>query len=161
MQTDRSPAVLLGSAKATVGVGVGFLPGVHVDLVIDAYGTEPPDVDERLIARADAPGWFMTSHRIGARVSAGEVVGHLGRQSLLAPAEGVLRGLAARGARVHPGTEVIEVDPRGDPASCFGLGQRQRLIAANVVKALAARGAHCPGFVTNISPHATVMGIAG
>jgi hypothetical protein len=160
MQADRSPAVLLGSAGETVGVGAGFLPGVHVDLVIDAYDTEPPDADERLIARADAPGWFMTSHRIGARVRAGEVVGHLGRQPLVAPAEGVLRGLAARGARVHPGMEVIEVDPRGDPASCFGLGQRQRLIAANVVKALVAREGGCPGFVTNTSPHATTIGIA-
>ena len=103
MQVDRSPAVLIGSAMVTVGVGAGFLPGVHVDLVVDGDDDEPPDVDPRLIVRADGPGWFMTSCRIGARVRAGEIVGHVGRQPFVAPADGVLRGVSARGARVHPG----------------------------------------------------------
>jgi len=161
MQTDRSPAVLLGSAVVTVGVGTGFLPGVHVDLVIDAHDTEPPDVDERLIVRADGPGWFMTSHRIGARVHAGEVVDHLGRQPIVAPADGVFRGLAARGARVHPGVVVIEVDPRGDSASCFGLGQRQRRIAANLMNALAAHAARCPTFVTSASQRGSTVSLVG
>jgi xanthine dehydrogenase accessory factor len=160
-QTDRSPAVLLGSAMVTVGVGTGFLPGVHVDLAIDAHGTEPPYVDERLVARADRPGWFMTSHRIGARVHAGEVVGHLGRQAFVAPADGVLRGLSARGARVHPGVEVIEVDPNGNPASCFGLGQRQRLIAVNVVRALAAHETRYPGLVARTSQWGSAVSLIG
>jgi xanthine dehydrogenase accessory factor len=161
MQADRSPAVLLGSAMVTVGVGAGFLPGVHVDLVIDAHGTEPPDVDERLVATADGPGWFMTSHRIGARVHGGEVVGHLGRQAFVAPADGVLRGLSARGARVYPGVQVTEVDPRGDAASCFGLGQRQRRISANLMKALAAHAARCPTFVTSASQRGSTVSLVG
>lgn len=148
MQAALSPAVLVGSASVTVGVGAGFLPGVQVDLVVDVDENELPHVDERLIARADRPGWFMTSHRIGARVRAGEVVGHLGAQPLVAPADGVLRGLSARGARIHAGAQVIEVDPRGDAASCFGLGQRQRRIASNVIDALAAPVTRRSGLVT-------------
>ena len=161
MQADRSPAMLLGNAMVTVGVGARFLPGIHVDLVIADLGDETPYVDERLIARADGPGWFMTSQRIGARVRAGEVVGHLARQPLVAPADGVLRGLSARGARVHPGVEVIEVDPYGNPASCFGLGQRQRLIAANVMQALVAHETRCPGLITNASQCGFAVSLVG
>ena len=102
MQGDRSPVVLLGSAMLTVGIGTGFQPGVHVDLVVDVDDNEATDGGDWLIVRADGPGWFMTSHQIGARVRAGEVVSHLGGQSFIAPADGVLRGLSARGARIGP-----------------------------------------------------------
>jgi xanthine dehydrogenase accessory factor len=152
MQADRSQTVLLGSSSVTVGVGAGFLPGVQVDLVVDADDDERPEVEERLIVRADRPGRFMTSHRIGAPVRAGEVIGHLGAQPLFAPADGVLRGLSARGARIHAGAQVIEVDPRGDPVSCFGLGQQQRRVATNVVDALVRPATRRSGLVTSASP---------
>ncbi len=152
MRGDRSAAMLLGSATATVGVGPGFLPGVHVDLVVDGGDDELPAVDERLIARADRPGWFMTSLRIGADVRAGQVVGHLDRQPFFAPADGVLRGLSARGARVHPGVELIEIEPAGDSASCFGVGRRQRLIATRVVSVLATRLAPCSDVAATGAP---------
>jgi hypothetical protein len=161
MHVDRSPAVLIGSAMVSVGVGAGFLPGVHVDLVVDGDDDEPPDVDSRLIVRADGPGWFMTACRIGARVRAGEIVGHVARQPFVAPADGVLRGVSARGARVHPGVPVIEVDSRGNPESCFGLSQRQRRIAAGVVEALAAHGARCAGLATYASPRGAAMSVTG
>lgn len=161
MQADRSSAVLLGNAPVTVGVGTRFVPGVHVDLVVDDFAIEAPDVNERLIARADGPGWFTTSQRIGARVRVGEVVGHLARRPFVAPTDGVLRGLSARGARVHPGVEVIEVDPGGTPASCFGLGQRQRLIAAKVMKALAAHVAREPASGTSASQRGFAASLIG
>jgi xanthine dehydrogenase accessory factor len=156
---NRSPTVLLGGATMTVGIGAQFLPGVHVDLVVDDFDNETPNVDERLIARADSLGRFMTSQHIGALVRTGEVVGHLQRQQIIAPASGVLRGLSARGARVHPGVELIEVDPCCNSASCFGLGGRQRIVAANVIKALAAHEALCPGIVTGASQRGSAMSL--
>ena len=161
MQADRSPSVLIGGATLTIGVGAGFLPGVHVDLVVDGDADAPPDVDPRLIVRADGPGWFMTSCRVGARVRAGETVGHVGRRPFIVPADGVLRGVSARGARVHPGVVVIEVDPGGDPASCFGLGERQRRTAARVVYALEAHGARAAGFAAGPSTSTSAIGVTG
>jgi xanthine dehydrogenase accessory factor len=49
----------------------------------------------------------------------------------------VLRGLTHTGVDVAQRTKVIEVDPRGDPAAAFGLGERPKRIAEGVLKALA------------------------
>ena len=57
---------------------------------------------------------------------------------MFAPLPGVLRGLVRDGVRVPAGTKVVEVDPRGDPALCFGLGERPRRAAAAVAVVLAA-----------------------
>jgi xanthine dehydrogenase accessory factor len=89
------------------------------------------------IVHAPSTGWFATSRRIGDRVHAGEVVGVLGSLPVAAPMAGVLRGLAARGARIREGDELVEVDPRGDPALCFGISPRESAIARGVVAALA------------------------
>jgi xanthine dehydrogenase accessory factor len=48
----------------------------------------------------------------------------------------VIRGLTRNGVEVALRTKVIEVDPRGDPAAAFGLGERPRRIAEGVLKAL-------------------------
>jgi xanthine dehydrogenase accessory factor len=152
---DAAPASLL-----TVGVGPGFVAGVHVDLAVEsAWGDDLGRVIERGATRALAggprplggagreryvyaprAGRFGTSRHVGERVDRGDVVATLEGERLLAPLAGVLRGLSARGARIAPGQKVIEVDPRGEPSLCFGVGERPRRIARGVVEALAARG---------------------
>jgi xanthine dehydrogenase accessory factor len=49
---------------------------------------------------------------------------------------GVLRGLVRDGVPVRAGAKLVEVDPRGDPALCFGLGERPKRIALAVLGAL-------------------------
>jgi len=144
-------------AWAAVGIGAGFVAGGNVDVVVEAapgptlgsvIHSGPalarsgivPDLGgvggERFV-RASATGRFVTRHRIGAAVVQGENVGAIGMTPVIAPISGVLRGLTARGALVREGMRVVEVDPRGDPALCFGIGERPRAIAAGVVAALA------------------------
>ena len=55
---------------------------------------------------------------------------------LAAPLTGIIRGLAHNGVDAAVGTKIIEVDPRGDPSSAFGLGERPRRIAEGVCRAL-------------------------
>jgi len=144
----------------TVGLGPGYRIGEHVDLAIETAwgerlgaivaegGTQAFECEPRPLGGAGrerfvyAPvgGRFNTTRKIGDRVAAGEPVGTLEGVAIVAPLTGVLRGLSARGARMAPGQKVVEVDPRGDPALCFGLGERPRRIAAGVVEALAMRG---------------------
>ncbi len=50
---------------------------------------------------------------------------------------GILRGLTHDGAQVRAGAKVVEVDPRGDCAAAFGVGERPDRIAAGVVAAVA------------------------
>ena len=90
--------------------------------------------------RVDAPhaGRFLTRLEIAERVVAGEIVGELGAFAVIAPVSGVLRALSARGARVAAGQTLIEVDPSGDPARCFGIEP----FAAEVARSIAASLRH-------------------
>jgi len=158
-----APAVLkseLTDTLLTVGVGPGFHAGVHADVAIEtAWGDDLGAVIESGTTRtfegeprplggvgreryiyAPRAGRFQSYYRIGDNVVARETVATIDGHGLDAPISGVLRGLSARGARVAPGQKVVEIDPRGDPALCFGIGERPRRIAAGVCEALALRG---------------------
>jgi len=148
------------SSLLTVGVGPGYRVGEHVDVavetawgerlgtVVEQGGTQPFDGQTHALGRAGrerfawAPraGRFHTQARIGECVAAGDVVAMLEALAIVAPIAGALRGLSARGARVVAGQKLVEVDPRGDPALCFGIGERPARIAAGVVEALALCG---------------------
>lgn len=60
---------------------------------------------------APLAGPFQTERRIGDRVGAGEAVAAIGGRALSAPLAGA---------------KVLEVDPRGDPTLCRGVGERPR-----------------------------------
>jgi len=148
------------SSLLTVGAGPGYRVGEHVDVavetawgerlgtVVERGGTQPFDGQTHALggagrerfAFAPRAGRFHTQARIGERVAAGSVVASLDALEVLAPVAGVLRGLSARGARVVAGQKLVEVDPRGDAALCFGIGERPARIAAGVLEALALRG---------------------
>jgi xanthine dehydrogenase accessory factor len=160
MRNGAGFAASVSENLLTIGVGPGFVAGGNVDLAVESMpgdrlatvivsgATAPPNHDvprlagagRERFALAAGGGRFSTSHRIGDRVVAGESVGAVGTKVVRAPLSGVLRGLAARGARVQSGTRVVEVDPRGDPVRCFGLGERSVAIALAVAGALAERG---------------------
>jgi xanthine dehydrogenase accessory factor len=143
----------------SIGLGPGFVAGRNVDLAVEtawgerlgavvaagptlgAVGDPPPlgGAGRERFAAAPAAGRFATEHRIASRVARGQPVGAVGAQVIAAPLDGVLRGLTARGARVAPGMKLVEVDPRGDPALCYGVGERAAAIARGVIAALAAR----------------------
>jgi len=93
---------------------------------------------------APVAGCFETAARIGARVTAGEIVATIGEIALSAPLSGVIRGLTRSGVPVLATTKVVEIDPRGDPSAAFGLGERPRRIAEGVCRALAATQAQAP-----------------
>jgi xanthine dehydrogenase accessory factor len=151
MLIPRIPEGLLA-----VGVGPGFVVGEHVHLAVEtapgerlgAVLREGATLQERQPAPllgdagrerfvyATGTGRFSTACRIGDRVGRGQFVGAVGSEPVLAPLSGVLRGLTARGGRVEPWNKLVEVDPRGDPALCFGIEERPRRIAQGVVVAL-------------------------
>ena len=89
---------------------------------------------------ATRPGRFMTERQIGDAVRAGQIVGGLGNQAIAAPANGVLLGLAARGARIEPGDPLLEVDPAGVPHRCFGIRPAPQRVAERVLAVLARVG---------------------
>jgi xanthine dehydrogenase accessory factor len=148
------------AAPLTIGLGPGFVAGVHVDIaietawgdtlgaVIESGGTKPFEGEPRRVGGAGREryvyagktGRFQSDRRIGDCVASGEEIATLGGDSIAAPLAGVLRGLSARGARIGTGQKIVEVDPRGEASLCFGLGERPRRIATGVVEALQRRG---------------------
>jgi xanthine dehydrogenase accessory factor len=141
----------------TVGAGPDFVVGEHVDVAVETAPGDrlgevvydgatrpktplPPmlgGVGRERFVHATMAGRFFTRQRIGDAVTRNDWIGVVGTAPIRAPISGVLRGLSARGARVVPDARVVEVDPRGDPTSCFGIGARARTIADGVQRALA------------------------
>jgi xanthine dehydrogenase accessory factor len=149
LRSGQAAAALLGRAPMTIAMGHRLTAGVDADLVLEprdgpdadadatrARPVEPVRENGRTAVFSDAAGRFMTTHRISHRVDAGEIVGHIGLHAVVAPRHGVLSGLSARGARVAIGQKIVEVDSRGDPALCFGIEERSRLIADDVLAAI-------------------------
>ena len=146
-QSERDD--LRTDALTTVGLGPGFVAGGNVDVAIEtawgarlgaviATGPTLPVAGEsssiggagrERFVHAPTAGRFTTDRRIASRVLKGEIIGAVGAKIVAAPLDGVLRGLCARGARIFAGAKIVEVDPRGDPALCYGLGERPRTIA--------------------------------
>jgi xanthine dehydrogenase accessory factor len=156
MRKRAIPDCQRGLAPLTIGLGPNFVAGETVDLaietkwgdslgtVIEAGSTLPLGGEPRPIGGAArerfvyAPetGRFSTQARIGDRVEEHAVVATVREVPLHAPISGVLRGPTRSGVYVSARTKIIEVDPRGDPAGAFGLGERPRRIAEGVLRAL-------------------------
>jgi hypothetical protein len=134
------PAVL--DRGDTIAATTWSLHGVAIALQPIAF------VDSRAIARtpstasrvdAGHPGRFLTRHRIAERVECGDLLGEVSGAGVHAPAAGVLRGLAARGARVLAGQTLAEIDQSGDPSRCFGISPEAHAAAQRVLCTLGRR----------------------
>jgi xanthine dehydrogenase accessory factor len=150
-------------APLTIGLGPNFVAGQTTHLSIETQwgddlgaivregptrqlGGEPRSLrghgrDRFVYARA--AGIMRTDAVIAQPVRAGEVVARIGDEELVAPLDGILRGLTHDGVRVEAGAKVLEVDPRGDVAAVIGIGERPRRIADGVLSAIdtsASRG---------------------
>jgi len=147
-------------APLTIGLGPNVVAGETTHLAIEtqwgdelgavleagatrALGGEPRSFEghgrERFVY-APTGGVMRTSARIAQRVQAGEVVATIGDEPLVAPLDGILRGLTHDGVPVPAGTKVVEVDPRGDVSKVTGIGERPRRIAEGVLRAVEGAG---------------------
>lgn len=156
MRKRVKPEIQIGLAELTIGLGPNFVAGHHTHWVVetkwcDQLGKvirhgytmdldgEPRVFDGHARDRfvyAAAGGKFRTDHKIADTVEAGEVVAWIDRTPLQAPLAGILRGLVHHGVQVNEGAKVVEVDPRSDPSTVFGIGERPARIADSVVAAI-------------------------
>jgi xanthine dehydrogenase accessory factor len=140
----------------TIGLGPNFVAGETTHLAIEtiwgdelgavltsgatkALAGEPRSFAGHARDRfvyAPVAGVLRTGAVIGQRVRGGELVASIGDEKLLAPLDGILRGLTHDGVPVDAGAKVVEVDPRGEMNAVIGLGQRPRRIAEGVSAAI-------------------------
>lgn len=156
---------LMGLAPLTVGLGPGFAVGKDADVVIETNrghnlgrvlyeGAAEADtgvpaeilgVSRERVVRAPAAGTFGSSIKIGSLVRCGDRVGTIdGRTEVLAPIDGMLRGLIADGSDVYEGQKIGDIDPRGPTIDPGTISDKGRAVAGGVLEAImswwAARG---------------------
>lgn len=159
MRKRAQPEPQRDLAPLTIGLGPNFVAGETTHLAIETQwgehlgavvesgptrrlGGEPRAFEGHGRGRfvyAPVAGVMHTQAHIAQRVSAGERVAAIGDEPLLAPLDGILRGLVHDGVPVPQGAKVLEVDPRGDPAKVSGIGERPRRIAEGVLAAIRSR----------------------
>ncbi|HWC27423.1 MAG TPA: hypothetical protein VG474_12625 [Solirubrobacteraceae bacterium] len=156
MRKRAQPERQRGLAPLTIGLGPNFVAAETTDLAIEtqwgealgavvergstrALAGEPRSFDGHARDRfvyAPTAGVMRTDARIAQRVRAGEAVAAIAGEPLLAPLDGILRGLVHDGVPVAAGAKVLEVDPRGDASKVVGVGERPRRIAEGVLAAM-------------------------
>lgn len=161
LQKRRITPDLRRLARLAIGLGPGFSSNSNCDvavetrpgkigLVTDARWTDTADGvasslgdvgAERFVYSPFAGRWH-TPVEIGARVYRDLALGHLSGVPVLAPRDGILRGIARDGSEVPAGVKLLEIDPRGRHAQWTGTDERGRAIANATTAAVKFHTAH-------------------
>jgi len=135
-------------ADITIALGPGFDAGVDVHAVIETMrghdlgrlilqGYAKPDTgipaeiggeDSRRVLHAPSAGIIIHKKQIGSIAKQGEGLFSVNGTEVIAPFDGLLRGLIREGMQVHKGMKVADIDPRtdvdwrtvSDKARCLG-----------------------------------------
>lgn len=155
LQKRRITPDLRRLARLTIGLGPGFSSSFNCDvavetrpgrigLVTDRSWTDVADgvasslgnVGAERFVYSQLAGRWRTPVEIGTRVYKDLVLGHLSGIPVLAPRDGILRGIARDGSEVPAGVKLFEIDPRGRHAQWTGTDERGRSIARAVQRAI-------------------------
>ena len=162
--TKREPAHGLDIAPLIIGLGPGFVPEKNCHAAIETIRghnlgrvlwNQPPMPDTGIpetvqkysidrVLRAPCDGVLETRFQIGEKILQGQEIGRVrGEQTglLIAPFDGVLRGLLPEGFAVRVGMKVGDLDPRGDPSYCFTVSDKALAIGGGVLEAILSRPA--------------------
>jgi xanthine dehydrogenase accessory factor len=149
-----SSGSFMAHAPLTIALGPGPVAGRDVHFVVEtqrghdlgriiddgeaAKDTgEPGDIGgftHQRVLRAPAGGRFQGVLRIGATVAAGDVVGRVGAEQVVARIAGVLRGLATSGLEVGAGQKLGDIDPRGVVRFASTISDKARTISGSVLE---------------------------
>jgi xanthine dehydrogenase accessory factor len=156
----KSPSEGKEMATLVIGLGPGFIAGENCHAVIETnrghnlgrvIWAGPPQEDTGIpgvvqgfaserVLRAPEDGKLVTGAKIGDQVSSSTVIALVGSQAVLAPFDGVIRGLIRPGSYVEKGTKIGDIDPRDDPSICSRVSDKSRAIGGGVLEAILA----CP-----------------
>lgn len=155
MQKRNVAPDLRSLARLTIGLGPEFHVGRNCDLaietrpdhvgeIVESGGTLPDDglarglggVRAERFIYAERAGLWHAPVDIGVRVYQRMTLGLLDGRPVVAPMDGVLRGIARDGLRVPAGVKLLEIDPRGRRAQVTGVDKRGRAIAEAALIAL-------------------------
>lgn len=154
--TKQVPDLGIDAAPLVIGLGPGFIAGGNCHAVVETqrghwlgrvywHGPALPDsgipdpVANRgldRVLRAPADGTLETWREIGDSLKAGQEVAVVAGQSILAPFDGVLRGLIHPGIPVRRGLKIGDLDPRNDPRYCTTVSDKSLAVGGGVLEAI-------------------------
>lgn len=146
----------IDQAPLVVALGPGFTAGADCHAVVETMrghrlgrviweGSAAPDTgvpgtvggaSSRRIVRAPMAGPVAWNVAIGDLVEEGQTVGRVGTADVVAPLEGVVRGLITPGFSVDVGMKIGDIDPRADRTACFEISDKSRLVGGGVLEAV-------------------------
>lgn len=152
------PELRRDAASLVIGLGPGFTAGLDCQAVIETNrgpflgrviwkGQAQVDtgVPERVgeyraerVLRAPADGVIVPGAPIGAVVRAGDEIARVNGLSVVAPFDGVLRGLLQGGLHVRAGEKIGDVDPRGDTRLSSLVSDKALAVGGGVLEAILA-----------------------
>ena len=145
----------IGQAPFVVGLGPGFVAGVHCDAVVETKrghhlgrviwdGSAAPDTGvpgelggaaaERVI-HAGAAGQLTWQVGFGEMVEAGQRLGSIGDMPVTTRIGGIVRGLIAPG-EVTMGLKIADVDPRPDPDMIEHISDKALAVGGGALEAV-------------------------
>jgi xanthine dehydrogenase accessory factor len=152
----QPPEINLYADYLLIGLGPGFTAGFDCHAVVETNrghamgrvigdGTAEVDTgvpepvlgyDVDRVLRAPADGELSDGLDIGTLVHKGHELAHVGQVPVLAPFDGVLRGLVHDGLQVRAGMKIGDLDPRGVVDYCFSVSDKALAVAGGVLEGL-------------------------
>jgi len=143
-------------APLVIALGPGFTAGIDCHAVIETNrghrlgrviwrgaaeaNTGTPGVvagkGRERVLRAPVAGVASWRVEIGNRVREGERLGDVAGQPVVAPFDGVVRGLIAPGTAVPAGLKIGDIDPRDDISAAFTISDKALAIGGGVLEAV-------------------------
>jgi xanthine dehydrogenase accessory factor len=157
--TKKTPEIGLRAANLVIGLGPGFVAGENCHAVIetnrgsglgrvlwqgaaeDDTGVPEAVAQRRLdrVLRAPAEGYVQPYVEIGAHLEVGQPIAEVAGTPLVAPFQGVLRGLISPKVRVWPGLKIGDIDPRDNPRLCTQISDKALAVGGGVLEAILTR----------------------
>lgn len=152
----KTPDYTKDIAPLSIGLGPEIIAGEHVDVVIETNrghdmsrlifsgkaaenthvpGTSMGFTTERVL-RSPANGFLESELQIGELVSAGQVLGYVAGQPVIAQINGVLRGWIHPKVELKRGMKIGDIDPRMKQVYCQTISDKGRGLAGAVLEAI-------------------------
>jgi len=141
-----------------VGLGPGFTAGENCTAVVETRrghtlgrvywegsslpDSGQPDGDPNRVLRAGSDGTLTTHVEIGDPLQKEQLIGEIntqggdGKEQIVSPFAGVLRGLLRNGFEVAAGMKLGDVDARNDRSTCFLVSDKALAVGGGVVEAV-------------------------
>jgi len=146
----------LSDAPFVLALGPGFTPNIDCHAVVETnrghnlgrvYWTRAAEPNthtpgeiggesDKRVLRAPTNGEIREIKRLGDSVIRGEVIARVGDADVIAPFDGVLRGMARAGLKVRTGMKIGDVDPRARREHCFTISDKSLAVGGGALEAV-------------------------